>query len=303
MKIAGHTMGTPEYSLPEAARLFREIGMDGIEIVVEDGYKSALPQTADLAAAEETAALLADLRLETCCLTPYVSDFNSLDSAKRAKAESDLRIVLQYARILRSPAIRIYGGTLIAGDTGGYDQKLDNLIDSMRRMGDEAAAAGATLALENHFSTMTVSATATAMIVKKIDHPAVGALYDQANLTFGQEEDWQTAMDLQKNLIRHVHVKDLVFKKPGARFVATRVSDVNKEDRAIASRIPGTGVVPWPRILDRLTREEGYEGWLSLEYERRWHPEDIPDASLGMRQGCAYVRGILDTLAMIASAT
>ncbi|MCD8140696.1 MAG: hypothetical protein LUE17_13120 [Planctomycetaceae bacterium] len=36
-----------------------------------------------------------------------------------------------------------------------------------------------------------------------------------------------------------------------------------------------------------------------MEYERRWHPDDIPDAAYGMRQGRAYVRGILDTLAMV----
>lgn len=36
-KIAGHTMGTPEYTVAEALQLFHDIGLDGAEIVVQDG--------------------------------------------------------------------------------------------------------------------------------------------------------------------------------------------------------------------------------------------------------------------------
>ena len=30
-------MGTPEYTLPEALELFHKLGLDGAEIVVQDG--------------------------------------------------------------------------------------------------------------------------------------------------------------------------------------------------------------------------------------------------------------------------
>ena len=33
--------------------------------------------------------------------------------------------------------------------------------------------------------------------------------------------------------------------------------------------------------------------WLSLEYERRWHPDDIPDASIGMKKSIDYLKSIL----------
>ena len=42
-KIAGHTMGTPEYTVCEALELFGKIGLDGAEIVVQDDYRSGLP--------------------------------------------------------------------------------------------------------------------------------------------------------------------------------------------------------------------------------------------------------------------
>ena len=46
-----------------------------------------------------------------------------------------------------------------------------------------------------------------------------------------------------------------------------------------------------PEIL-RAVKARGYDGWLSLEYERRWHPDDIPDASIGMKRSLEYLRGI-----------
>ena len=39
-------------------------------------------------------------------------------------------------------------------------------------------------------------------------------------------------------------------------------------------------------------KTDGYNGWLSLEYERRWHPDDIPDASIGMKQSADYLKNI-----------
>ena len=36
--------------------------------------------------------------------------------------------------------------------------------------------------------------------------------------------------------------------------------------------------------------DSGYDGWLSLEYERRWYPEQLPDAAIGMKKSAEYLR-------------
>ena len=41
-----------------------------------------------------------------------------------------------------------------------------------------------------------------------------------------------------------------------------------------------------------MMKEYGYNGWLSLEYERRWHPDDIPDASIGMKKSADYLHSL-----------
>ena len=43
VKLAGHTMATPEFDVFEALRFFKKLGLDGAEIVVQTGYESGIP--------------------------------------------------------------------------------------------------------------------------------------------------------------------------------------------------------------------------------------------------------------------
>ena len=165
----------------------------------------------------------------------------------------------------------------------------------MRRLGDAAQKANVKLVMENHFNTMTVSAADSISIAREIDHPAVGILYDQANLTFTENEPWEEALTLQFSKIYHTHVKDLVFRAGNTGFTSSDVSHPKEEERNVITRIVGEGIVPWPAILQAM-KDRGYDGWLSLEYERRWHPQDIPDAAIGMKQSAAYLRACIEKL-------
>ena len=137
---------------------------------------------------------------------------------------------------------------------------------------------------------MAVSAKESASLIREIDHPAVRILYDQANLTFTGNEGYEEALPLQQQYVAYMHVKDLVFKE-GVAFSSSNVARPDESERNVYTRIVGEGVIPWPEIL-RAVKARGYDGWLSLEYERRWHPDDIPDASIGMKRSLEYLRGI-----------
>ena len=83
-----------------------------------------------------------------------------------------------------------------------------------------------------------------------------------------------------------MHVKDLVFNDPDAPFRASDTARVKADERAVRSRVVGTGVVPWPDILEELVRR-GYDDVLTLEYEYRWHPQDLPDPAIGFKDSAA----------------
>ena len=290
-------MGTPEYTLEQAADLFRKIGLDGIEIIIaQDGYPCAIPLDATDADVRKTGAMISETGLEVAGLTPYLNLFNSPDETIRTKECDSLRRVIDMAAILQCGYIRIYGGKLVEGETDADGVKLVALVSSMRECGDYAQKHGVVLCLENHFGTMTTTAQETMRIIRAINHPAVGILYDQANIAFFPAEEYQEAIALQKDKIFYVHCKDLVYRggKPEkAKFA--NVSHISESERTVHSRIPGEGILDWPGIL-RSLQAIGYDGWISMEYERRWQTIDLPDAAVGMPRGANYIRKILKDL-------
>jgi sugar phosphate isomerase/epimerase len=292
MKIAGHTMGTPELTVKEAAALFSKIGLDAIEVIFQDGYKSAFNWGTTDKELLEHKKLFKDLGLEASCIVAYASDYNLPDAARREAAIKECRKCIEIAGILSAKYIRIYGGTFLEGDSD-FDLKRKILVDSMRILAGEAEKAGVGLILENHFNTMTTGPAVTYDIVKEIDRENVGILYDQANICFLSGEDYQKCIELQKDKIFYVHVKDLAFKREGAKFAAGSVTHVDENERAVASRIVGEGILPWTDIVKKL-HEAGYDGYLSLEYERRWHPKDLPLAEIGMKKSAEYLQEIVN---------
>jgi sugar phosphate isomerase/epimerase len=59
--------------------------------------------------------------------------------------------------------------------------------------------------------------------------------------------------------------------------------------------VVGQGSLDWPGIISALHRS-GYDGYLSLEYEYRWHPDDLPAPRDGLMASAQHLRLILDRL-------
>ncbi|UCF99453.1 MAG: sugar phosphate isomerase/epimerase, partial [Spirochaetaceae bacterium] len=198
---------------------------------------------------------------------------------------------------LDASCIRVYGGGYNPQEDRDKRRDLEEvLIDSLRRLGERAGEVGIVLAVETHFNTLTCSASEAADIVRRVNHPNVQVLYDQPNLEFSDGEKHEHALQILRGLIAMVHVKDLVYKQGiTGGFVSSQVVTVDESERRISSRIPGEGIIPWPEILSTLTAQ-GFDGWLSLEYERRWYPYDLPPAAEGMKKGLDYVRSLAPEL-------
>ena len=290
MKFSGHTMGTPEYTVAEAIKLFHYMGFEGAEIVIQDGYHSGISCKCSEEELAEVKKSAEENDIIIACLTPYYSRFNDLDETVRTAEIEGILKVIDACKYLNSHYIRIYGGKLLAGDTKNLEARRERLIESMRYLGERAAENEVTLVVENHFNTMAVSAAESAKLIREINHPAVRILYDQANLTFTEKEDYEEAILIQHQYVDYIHVKDLVFKE-GIAFSSSDVFRPDQSERNVRTRIVGEGVIPWPKIL-KMIKEKGFNGWLSLEYERRWHPDDIPDASIGMKKSIEYLKSI-----------
>ena len=271
MKIVGHTMGTPEATLPEAMDLFAELGLHGIEIICADDYPCGLDLEASQRNLSEIRQRAADAGLIFAGLVPYTKDTNHPDALARQRAIADLKRAVNIAVALDCRAIRVFGGHEVPPGEQGI--ALGWLAESLREVGEYAATAGVQLNIENHMDTMATSAEMTMAIVRAVELPNVGVLYDQANLAFMNSEVYEMAIALQGPRIQHVHVKD--FYWDGTQRVAA---------------VLGQGIIPWAQIVGALS-DLGYEGFYSLEYERRWFPHQLPPPAVGMKQSLDFLRG------------
>jgi L-ribulose-5-phosphate 3-epimerase len=299
MRLAGHTLGTPNHTVPQAIRLFRAAGLDAAEVIYQDDYTSGLPQ-GDRRAAMEALRAAEDEGLPIIGLTPYTTAINALDESEWRGGVDEFRGAIETAHLLGADRVRVYAGSWHPGDAD-HAGRWARLREALQTLAPEAEQAGVRLCVENHFGTMTQTAAETAALVREVAHPAVRVLYDQANLTFTHDENYEEAFAVQGDLIGHVHVKDLVFTDPSAAFRATETARVDSSERAVRSRVVGTGVLPWPQILAALLRH-GYDDLLSIEYEYRWHPQDLPSPEDGFRKSAAALRGMLTDLAEMENA-
>jgi len=293
MIIAGHTLGTPGHDLAQALRLFARAGLDAAEVIYQDDYPAAI-NPSDPRSAQQAAAIADAEGVPIVALAPYTTSINSVDAGSWQQGIDEFRACLEAAHTVGATRVRVYAGAWHPGDTdhaGHWEQ----LRSALTVLAPEAADAGVVLCVENHFGTMTQTAADTARLVREVGFPSVGVLYDQANLTFTHDEAWSEAFAVQGELVSHVHVKDLVFKDPEAPFRASDTARVKAEERAVRSRVVGTGVVPWPDILKELVRR-GYDDVLSLEYEYRWHPQDLPDPAIGFKASALALRKMLATV-------
>jgi sugar phosphate isomerase/epimerase len=297
MRIAGHTLGTPEQTVPEALALFAAAGLDAAEVIYQDDYRSGLP-VRDRRAAEQARRVSDELEVPIVGITPYTTAINALGDHEWRAAVDEFRGAIEIAQVVGADRLRVYAGSWQPGQP---DQMAawNQLVAALRTLAPEAAAAGVRLCVENHFGTMTQSAAQTARLVREVDHPAVRVLYDQANLTFTHDEPYEEALRIQGDLVGHVHVKDLVFTDPDAPFQASETARVAQSQRAVRSRVVGDGVVPWAGVLSALSAL-GYDDVLTLEYEYRWHPQDLPAPAEGFARSAAALRTLLGHSAGVA---
>lgn len=221
-------------------------GYDGVEIPIFDG------QPADYA---KLGAMLDDMGLGRTGISVIpTEDLNPLseDAAVRQAGLDYLKWCVDCTAALGA---RCIGGPLhqtlghFSGDAPSAAE-FDRAREVHRALGDHAAAAGVTIALEavNRFETYFANTMdGLAAYIASVDHPAIRAMYDtfHANL---EEQDPIAAYTRNMDHVVHVHISE--------------------NDRGV----PGRGHVPWAETFKAL-KSSGYDGWLTIEAFGRGLPE------------------------------
>lgn len=254
MLLAFTTLGCPQWTLREITAHAAAMGYAGIDwrglLGVMDIYR--LPEfTTDLPA---TRRLFADHGVAFAGM--YASArLATVEPAARQAQLDDARRNLDLAAAVGAPLVRVFGGRVPDGHTA--ESVFPYVVDGLRQLAEEADPLGVTVALETH-DDWTASKLGR-RVMEAVDHPRARLLWDMHHTYRAGGETPDASLALIGSYVARVHVKD---------------SRLNP-DGGFTYCLLGEGDVPLQRGLDRL-RAQGYQGYVTLEWEKQWHPEIEP---------------------------
>ena len=273
-KISAHTMSTPSLSLEEAIRLYDNIGFEGAEIIVANDYDCSLKINSSKIEINNIKKLVDNLKISVSNLVPYTKNFNSNKKDLRIQAIDEFKSIIDMANDLDCSSVRIWSGIDPEGEQSG-EISYEYLVESLIIIGEYLESTAITANIENHPNTEATTALKTLNLVKNINSKNIGILYDPANLINLGDKNFIESFEIQKQYINHVHLKDLIVnesEKP-------KVTVIGKNKYTVGRSTPclfGEGEIPWKELIN-LLKQNGYHNYISIEYEKRWHPEILLD--------------------------
>lgn len=244
------SLGCVEHPLPDLLRLAARHRLDAVELRGLDGSLDVSGALARALGSPGRAAARPPGGVRICALD------TSLRLSGHAPADRDeLLRLAPWADALGAPRLRVFDGAR-ALDPDGRALALDTLA----WWRDTRAARGwkVDLMVETHSSLL----RAPDILAFLAEAPADTRLLWDSHHTWriGGEHPAETWRSLRPR-VAHIHVKDSV-ATPG-------------EKRAYRHVLCGEGEFPMRDLREALARD-AYDGVVSLEWERRWHPEMPP---------------------------
>jgi sugar phosphate isomerase/epimerase len=287
--IAFSTLACPKWTWNQLLANAAAAKYDGIEVRQLAGETNLLIvpefQSAQLAKRR------ADLRnhgVKICGLASSVR----FDYPERVERANQLQIGKAYVDLaaeLEAPFVRVFGDVLPCDATKAQrDAVLTQIADGLNQLGEYAAGLhpagqadhgqGIDILLETHGDF-----AETALVValfEQIRSSRVGVLWDTHHpWRFFNEPIEQTFAQLRP-WTRHTHWKDsIATRPPESAAIASDVQAAGAQAGALMSGhrhadyvLMGDGEFPTEATL-RVLKNAGYDGWLSYEWEKMWHPE------------------------------
>ena len=246
MNICFSTLGCTDRSLADILDLAVKYDVSGLEIrgIGSRMNNSDIPELS----AEKTdetvkmfgAAGVKPIVLGTSC------KFH--DAEKLNKAIKEGRESIDIASRLKIPYIRVFGNNIV----GDFTECAARVANGITQLCEYARGTGVSVLLEVHGDFITAQ-TLSPIVEKLREYDNFGLIWDIAHTHRVYREGWREFYDAMKPHIRHVHIKD-----------------VRDSDNALV--LTGQGNIPIRAIADTLI-SDGYSGYFSLEWEKKWHPE------------------------------
>ncbi len=250
MKLTFSTLGCPDWSLDRIASNAKNYGYDGIELRTHADGNHLSPDVA----LEDAATLAAQFR-ETGVPILSIMGYSRFAFADPEEIEANCRLLNQLVDIaaaMEAPFVRSFVGGVPKG-TRRRDL-IRPIAEALTRCADRAAEKNVRIGLETHDDWCVASNLMT--IIKLVDSPSLGVIYDIFNALCGSGESWKETYFSICNHLCYCHVKDGWFLPDGRHEYV----------------FIGAGDVPFHEVFAQL-KKDGYDSLLSFEWEKKWVPE------------------------------
>lgn len=275
MKVSFSTLGCPDWTLDQVLKAGADAKLDGFDLRgLRGGVDvTVLPEfTSDL---ESTSMRIRDSGL---VVSGFSSGITLCDASRHAVYLEEARRIVPIARALGTKVIRVFGG---AGASGtARNLLLDAACACMDSIMSIDGALDLTWAVETHDEW--IRSVDVLDLVRNLDSPAVGIVWDVGHTTRVAEETPATTWNLLGPLVRCLHIKDAVKAGehvPGAMPDGWRYV------------LPGTGRLPLAETISML-QSVGYCGWITFEHEKRWLP-DLEDPEYALAVFAKWIHPLL----------
>lgn len=269
MRLCFSTLACPTWSLPQIVGAAVAHGLKGIDL---RGIGSQIDITRLLIFDGELPATLELLRrheLSVPCLNTSIG----LVTPAQDRWEMMLDECRRYASLAAStgtPFVRIFGGVVPRGMR--HDEATTMARRHLRQLIKVCAAQGCLALLETHNQWATSEQVLE--LLEGFSPEEVGVLWNIEPPCRRGESPRQTTSALRR-YIRHIHFKDSVHHKGKS-----------------LPRLLGHGDLPLGEALQAMD-DIGYKGWICLETEKRWHPEEAPEPEQSLPQFVEYMKGTM----------
>jgi len=266
MKLAFSSLACPEWTIEEAVAAAVRYGYAAIEWRLADGQtiEPDVPAYVRTRLREVPAAL----GIEVACLDTSCKVVQGSTQERAAVLDAGRRMI-DLAAEIAAPCLRVFGGALPADTTRPHI--FPPTVEVLHTLGTYATACGITIVLETH-DAWTSSEDVLALI-QAVDLPAVRVLWD-VHHTYRAGETPAFTLARLGQVLAFVHLKD-------SRSATGRLGEWNY-------CLLNEGSMPLREICALLKRA-GYDGYLSLEWEKKWHPS-IAGPEVALPQALPYLR-------------
>ena len=229
-------------SIREALQLCKEIGYQGLEILLTENGELTMRSGPEDYAAIRKMSEEAGIELTSICGS---GDLSSDEPAAVATAKAQIRKMLEAAEALEIDTILVTGGR--TSEKISYDVAYDRQLRALQELRPDAERRRVNIGLENIWNKLLISPLEFRDFLDKIGSQYVGCYFDTGNvMLYGYPEQW---IRILGHRIKKIHFKDFKMDHRERRYEWPQLMQ---------------GSVDWPAVM-REIRAIGYDDYVITE--------------------------------------